>query len=90
MKDTRTLRDLRSVGPSIEENLNRLGICTVEQLKGKNPQKLYDKLCRLTKTRQDPCVYDVFRCAIAQAENPNLPPEQRDWFFWSKVRKAGK
>jgi hypothetical protein len=31
---------------------------------------------------------DVFACAIAQAVNPDLPEEQRDWWYWTKIRKA--
>jgi hypothetical protein len=30
---------------------------------------------------------DVFVAAVAQARDPNLPIEQRQWWYWSKVRK---
>ncbi len=90
MSDTRTLRDLRSVGPATLRDFELLGIHTVAQLLQKNPQRLYDQLCKLTGQRQDPCVLDVFSCAIAQAKNPNLPAEQCDWFYWSRLRKHGR
>ncbi len=90
MPDTRTLKDLRSVGPATLRDFELLGIHTVAQLKQKNAQRLYDQLCKLTGQRQDPCVLDVFSCAIAQAKDPDLPAEQCDWFYWSKVRKKAR
>jgi Pathogenicity locus len=90
VKEKRALSDLRSVGPATIEDLRKLGVTRVAQLKGRNAKKLYDKICRLTGMKHDICVLDVFHCAIAQAENPNLPTEQCDWFYWSRVRKRGK
>jgi hypothetical protein len=81
------LRNLSGVGPSIEKDLNRLGVKTVEDLARQDGTELYEKLCALTKTRQDPCVLDTFRCAVAQARDPKLPAEQRQWWWWSRQRK---
>jgi hypothetical protein len=39
--------------------------------------------------RQDPCVEDTFVCAVAQARDPELSSEQRNWWFWSRLRKRG-
>ena len=63
---------------------------SVEQLAQQDPVVLYDDLCRLTGTPQDPCVLDTFRAAVAQARDPNLPAEQRNWWYWSRIRKATK
>ena len=84
----RQLIDLISVGPSIREDFAMLGITGVRQLAKANPKQLYDKLCRLTGERQDPCVLDVFTAAVAQAKDPRLPAEQCQWWYWSRVRKA--
>jgi hypothetical protein len=64
-----------------------LGIKTVDELAKRDAQALYDELCRITGVRQDPCVEDAFQAAVAQARNPNLPKEQRQWYFWSRKRK---
>lgn len=69
------------------KDFEMLGIRSVPQLAKADGKSLYNRLCRLTGTRQDPCVWDVFECAIAQARNPDLPAEQRQWWFWSRVRK---
>ncbi len=83
----RELEDLVSVGPAIRSQLVSLGIRTVKDLARRDPEALYQKLCRKTKKHVDPCVLDVYRAAVAQARNPNLPEEQRVWWYWSRVRK---
>ena len=90
MADDRKLKELRSVGPATVEDFQKLGIRSVAQLKSKNAQKLYDRLCKIAGQRMDPCVLDVYECAIAQAKDPDLPAEQRDWWYWSKLRKQRK
>jgi nucleotidyltransferase/DNA polymerase involved in DNA repair len=84
----RQLGDLSGIGKAMLEDLELLGIHSVDQLKDCEPQMLYDELCRRTGQRQDPCVLDTFTCAVAQARNPDLPPEQRNWWYWSRIRKA--
>lgn len=87
---SRKLRDLAGVGKSIEGNLQDLGILSVPDLAASDGDELYRKLCEQTGTRQDPCVLDNFRCAVAQARNPELPVEQRSWWWWSRERKASR
>ena len=88
MTDPRKLRDLISVGPAMLRDFELLGVRTVSQLARRNPEKLYEKLCALTGQAQDICCLDVFRAAVEQAKNPNLPAEQCDWWHWSRKRKA--
>jgi hypothetical protein len=47
---------------------------------------MYDQLSFLKRQRLDPCCLDVFIAAVAQARDPDLPIEQRQWWYWSKVR----
>ncbi len=84
----RRLRDLAGVGKRTTEDFEALGVRSVAQLAKRNPQALYDKLCELKGVRVDPCCLDVFVCAVAQARNPHLPADQRNWWFWSRVRKG--
>ena len=88
MLDTRRLQDLRGVGPALKKDLDILGIRSVAQLSRHDGKQLYRKLCRVTGTRQDPCVEDVLVCAVAQAKDPALPVEQRNWWYWSRLRKS--
>ncbi len=88
MTDERQLRDLISVGPAMLRDFELLGVRTVSQLARRNPEKLYERLCALTGQAQDICCLDVFRAAVEQAKDPNLPAEQCDWWHWSRKRKA--
>ena len=83
----RALRDLWSVGPSIERDLQLLGVHSVAQLARRSPQRLYRQLERMTGRKQDPCVLDTFRAAVAQALDPDLPTEQCVWWYYSGLRK---
>jgi hypothetical protein len=84
----RRLQDLISVGPAMLCDFELLGIRSVNQLSRQNPARLYQKLCRAARQRIDICCQDVFTAAVAQARNPLLPPEQCQWWYWSRQRKA--
>ena len=86
--ELRRLHDQTSVGAATSRDLDRLGVNSVAQLARRNPEKLYEELCRVTGQSQDICCLDVFRAAVAQARNPRLPAEQRQWWYWSRLRKA--
>lgn len=86
--ETRQLKDLRGIGRKMLEDFEHLGVSSVRQLKSQSADRLYERMCEITGTRQDPCVLDTYRCAIEQARNPNLPEEQRDWWYWSRLRKS--
>lgn len=89
-EDTRDLRDLISIGPAMLRDFELLGVRTVAQLARRNPQRMVERLAWITGTRQDPCVLDTFCAAVAQAKNPRLAPEQRQWWWWSRKRKQSK
>ena len=86
--DARPLGALRSVGPASLEDLCLLGVTDVQDLAARDPSTLYNDLCRIKGQAVDICCLDVFSCAVAQAKNPQLPPEQCNWFWWSRQRKA--
>jgi len=90
MTDTRQLKDLCGVGKAALKDFEMLGVRSVAQLAQRDGRKLYQRLCEITGTRQDPCVEDMLVCAVAQARDPELPVEQRNWWYWSGVRKQRK
>ena len=80
------LQEIPGVGPSIAGDLRLLGITQVSQLKRRDPERLYRRLCELTNSRQDPCVLYSFRCAIYAARTPAPEPRLMLWWNW-KGRK---
>ena len=89
LSEGRLLKNLAGIGTSMLGDFELLDISTVEQLALQQPEELYLRLCGLTGSRQDICVLDVFRCAVAQAMDPLLPKEQCQWWWWSRQRRAG-
>ncbi|MGH9708501.1 MAG: helix-hairpin-helix domain-containing protein [Candidatus Acidiferrales bacterium] len=83
---SRELQDLISVGPAAEHDLHALGVRSIRQLARSRPAALYEKLSRLRRKRQDPCVLDVFTAAVEQARNPAPPAEKCQWWYWSRKR----
>lgn len=81
------LRALRGIGKSLERDLLDLGIRGPGELRGGDPQALYDRLCAL-KGPQDRCVLYVFRCAVYQASDPDPDPALCDWWRWKDGGEA--
>jgi len=82
----REFQQLGSIGPACARDLLQLGFRAIAELRGQDARVLYQRLCALTGTRQDPCVEDVLRCAIAQAEQPSLPERWKQWHRWTELR----
>ena len=80
------LQEIPGVGPKQAEDLWRLGFRSVAELKGKNPEELYERLCELKKIRIDPCQLYVFRGAVYYASRKRHDPELLKWWNW-KNRK---
>jgi hypothetical protein len=70
------------VGPSIAADLRTIGICSVEDLKGKDPEQLYRALEESTGRHVDRCVLYVFRCAVYYASSEERDPEKLKWWHW--------
>ena len=82
-KQTMTdLQTIPGVGPSISQDLLDLGFRRVDDLAGKDPQEMFDALCRLRGARIDRCVLYVFRCATYFAGNRSHDPELLKWWNW--------
>lgn len=88
--DGRALASLVSIGPAMLRDFELLGVRSVAELALADPHELYERLCRLTATCQDPCVLDTFCAAVAQARDPDLPAPMRAWWYWSRARKAAE
>jgi hypothetical protein len=76
------LQQIPGVGPSVAKDLNELGIAGISDLRGRNAESLYQKLCKLRGEKQDRCVLYVFRCAIYYASEKKHDPELLKWWNW--------
>lgn len=83
-RDTLTnLDDLPNIGPAMVRDFERIGITAPRQLCGKDPYALYNKLCRVTGKRHDPCVLDTFISAVRFMDGAPAKP----WWAYTAERK---
>ena len=82
-KSVSNLEDLPNVGKATAEDLRLLDIHVPQDLCGKDPFALYEKLCERTGLRQDPCVLDVFMAVISFMEGGKALP----WWDFTEERK---
>ena len=85
MSAYRNLQELPGIGPSMARDLRDLGLHRPADLVGRDPQGLYDDLCRLRGQQLDRCVLYVFRCAVHNAATSPaaVDPEARKWWNWT-------
>jgi len=81
---SKELTVIPGIGKSIAKDLINIGINHVDDLKGQNPEELYDKVNKFVGCRQDRCLLYVFRCAIYYAETPKEKQraEKLKWWNW--------
>jgi hypothetical protein len=85
-KALKSLQTLGSVGPKMAVKIYELGYPTIQSLQKANPTKMYQDYSAKMGGYADPCVEDVFRCAVAQAIKSDLPQHAKDWWYWSEQR----
>ncbi len=76
------LRTIPGVGASISQDLWELGIRSVGDLRGKDPEQLYEKHYRQAGMHLDRCLLYVYRCAVYFASTKNPKPELLLWWNW--------
>lgn len=79
---TNPLTIIPGVGKSISEDLRNIGIHSVGDLRGKDPEQLYLDSNKYEGKTQDRCLLYVFREAVYFAENTKHDPEKLKWWNW--------
>ena len=80
------------IGKSIANDLLRIGIKQVADLKSKNPETLYDMSNAVAGVVQDRCLLYTFRCAIyfAKTKPDRRDPEKLKWWNWKDIKSNQK
>ena len=71
------------IGPSMARDLHDLEFSTVDDLRGQDPEAMYQRLMNLRGCYIDRCVLYVFREAVYYAEN-GRDPEKLKWWNWKE------
>lgn len=81
---TDDLQMIPNVGPAVARKLERLDIATVDDLRGRDGEELFERLCALDGRRHDLCLLDTFVAAVDFADGA----QARSWWEYSRERKA--
>jgi hypothetical protein len=79
------LETLPGIGPSLAADLRQLGVKSIADLAGRDPETLYARLCDLTHEKQDPCVLYTFRCAVYASRTAMPEPHLLKW--WERTER---
>ncbi len=83
-KEAQELAQIPNIGPAMVKDFALLGIRTPEDLKKQGAFKLYQKLCKKTGVRHDPCVLDTFLAAVDFMNGA----QARTWWEYTEGRKG--
>lgn len=86
------LMQIPGVGKSIARDFLKIGIKSVRDLRGKNPEILYDLINRKVGIVQDRCLLYVLRCAVyySSTERSRHDPDKLKWWNWSDPKMSGE
>jgi hypothetical protein len=76
--------EIPNVGKATAKDFLLIGIKEPIELAGKDPYKLFEKLCDCTSIRHDPCVIDVFISAVKYMEGGSA----KKWWEFTAERKS--
>lgn len=80
------LRDLQripGVGKSIARDFYEQGFRSVEQLRGCDPESLYQRQCEIQACHVDRCWLYVARLAVYFAETPVMEQQKEKLLWWN-------
>ncbi len=80
-----TIKELQvipGVGPKLSQEFSDIGIKKISDLKCKNPEELYFRICAKQGIQVDRCVLYVCRLSVYFAETKNPDPEKLKWWNW--------
>ncbi|MGD9505536.1 MAG: helix-hairpin-helix domain-containing protein [Syntrophobacteraceae bacterium] len=83
----RELQRIPGVGPRIAEDLWGLGCRSVRDLKDRDPEEMYRRLCEIQGKHVDRCMLYVLRCAVYYASNEVHNPELLKWWRWKDAER---
>lgn len=82
MRRKSELEAIPGVGPGMARRLERIGCPTLESLRGRDPEELYQRECLAEGCHVDRCVLYVYRLAVHFAEHGSCPPDKANWWDW--------
>lgn len=71
-----------SVGKACAMDFWDIGLRTLNDLKGRNPLVLYEKLNTISGVKHDICMLYTFRCAVYYVTEKTHDKKKLNWWYW--------
>lgn len=81
-RNANDLQNIPGVGSNMEQHFFDIGIHTIDDLIGADPEELFLRDCSVKGLQDDRCVLYVFRLAVYYANNAVHEPEKLKWWNW--------
>lgn len=81
-KVLKQFQSVPGIGKACSLDLWNIGLRKVEDLAGKDPAILYEKLNRMTGMKHDICMLYTFRCAVYYATEKKHDKKKLNWWYW--------
>lgn len=75
-------RQIPGVGKVVGNDLYSLGLRSIDDLKDKDPEELYLRLCAQKGEHVDRCALYVFRCAVTYANSDEEEGKDLRWWYF--------
>ena len=76
------LERIPGVAPRTARSMEDIGIHSVEDLRGRDPEELYRLDCLKKGFQEDRCALYVYRTAVYFAEHEDQDTEKLRWWCW--------
>lgn len=83
------LLEIPGVGPRVAAYFTSAGIERVADLRGADPDEIYQRMCMAHGRMLDRCLLYVVRCAVYYVSTPRPKPELLEWWNWKDVPSRG-
>ena len=83
---SKELQVIPGIGKRLGKDLIDLGYQKVSELKGADPEAMYQDLMIIRGQHIDRCVLYVFRCAVYYANNTVHDPALLKWWNWKDAK----
>jgi len=77
------LTNLMNVGKAVAAYFARADFTRIDQLTGRDPVEIYERMCEIDAQRHDPCLLDTIMSAVDQANGHPARP----WWTYTPERK---
>lgn len=71
------------VGKSVSKVLYKLGYRSIDDLKDRDPEMMYERLCMKEGKHLDRSMLYTFRCVVYYASSKKPEPEKLMWWQWT-------